>query len=547
MEIADQRKGCLRHPQSQGVAFCKRCNGYICRDCIIVVEGKGYCKKCYHDSIQKKNNANKCINHPNKPGIAFCRKCGGHLCQECMITKDNKKYCKLCYDKSVHDRVTRMQNSGKILCDYCGREIEENSRSCQWCGAILSIKQHDFTNMNEENVETTHEIAVAENEQISAPHINRSKSLLNINFIWTLITIIALFTVSLLLFIDSITVFLSFSKLLYIAFTITFSIIIIIGSYYLNNRIRKNSPKLISQTVIILIAISITCTIFSVLQVKKISITEQHLNQGLILLKSRQFQDALSAFDKANKSISGYKDINQLIIETKNNIVQSTVDSCLNIAEIRIIEKKIDEAISLIDHAITLAGITQKISNSYVKLIPVLSNDAKSFFDKDDFYPAMWNAQKVIQIGQLTSPFTASKFSEDLEKAKNIYDNASRRISLRKLERDKQIAQKELAEKVQQVIDSVGEKWRKRAEARKNTILRLMEKYPYWDYHTIGCVACNLFFIGMTKEQLIESMGQPDDINITAGSWGTHEQWIYGDYDGTYIYLENGVVTSYQK
>jgi hypothetical protein len=47
----------------------------------------------------------------------------------------------------------------------------------------------------------------------------------------------------------------------------------------------------------------------------------------------------------------------------------------------------------------------------------------------------------------------------------------------------------------------------------------------------------------MTKAMLIESIGNPDDINRTVGSWGVHEQWIYSR---TYIYLENDIVTSWQ-
>lgn len=54
------------------------------------------------------------------------------------------------------------------------------------------------------------------------------------------------------------------------------------------------------------------------------------------------------------------------------------------------------------------------------------------------------------------------------------------------------------------------------------------------------------FFIGMSRLALIKSIGEPDDINETVGSWGVHEQFVYPRYD-LYVYLENGVVTSWQK
>jgi len=54
----------------------------------------------------------------------------------------------------------------------------------------------------------------------------------------------------------------------------------------------------------------------------------------------------------------------------------------------------------------------------------------------------------------------------------------------------------------------------------------------------------NRFWIGMTKEMAIISLGSPNDINRTVGTWGVHEQWIY---ENRYLYFENGKLTSYQN
>ena len=43
----------------------------------------------------------------------------------------------------------------------------------------------------------------------------------------------------------------------------------------------------------------------------------------------------------------------------------------------------------------------------------------------------------------------------------------------------------------------------------------------------------------------LESWGKPDDINTTIGSYGTHEQWVYGN--GYYLYFENGKLTNIQN
>lgn len=48
--------------------------------------------------------------------------------------------------------------------------------------------------------------------------------------------------------------------------------------------------------------------------------------------------------------------------------------------------------------------------------------------------------------------------------------------------------------------------------------------------------------LGFSKEMCKEAWGEPERINKSTGSWGTHEQWIYGL--GSYLYFENGKLTS---
>lgn len=73
---------------------------------------------------------------------------------------------------------------------------------------------------------------------------------------------------------------------------------------------------------------------------------------------------------------------------------------------------------------------------------------------------------------------------------------------------------------------------------------RLHEEH-YWPKGECMAIAEKKIFIGMNKEQLVMSWGRPRDINRTGTSYSTHEQWCYGDF-GPYIYVEDGVVTSWQ-
>lgn len=54
---------------------------------------------------------------------------------------------------------------------------------------------------------------------------------------------------------------------------------------------------------------------------------------------------------------------------------------------------------------------------------------------------------------------------------------------------------------------------------------------------------------GMTASQVRSSWGSPTKINESVGSYGSHEQWIYdrGNYRSQYVYLQNGIVTSFQS
>jgi hypothetical protein len=58
-------------------------------------------------------------------------------------------------------------------------------------------------------------------------------------------------------------------------------------------------------------------------------------------------------------------------------------------------------------------------------------------------------------------------------------------------------------------------------------------------------IMANKIWLGMTDKMARESWGNPNEINRSVGSWGVHEQWVYKKKD-TYLYFENGLLTSWQ-
>lgn len=82
----------------------------------------------------------------------------------------------------------------------------------------------------------------------------------------------------------------------------------------------------------------------------------------------------------------------------------------------------------------------------------------------------------------------------------------------------------------------------------KERQLRLIKKYGTSDAERIFR---GQYWIGMTDEMAKESLGKPDNLNRSVGSWGTHEQWIYESRTINktilYLYFENGTLTSFQN
>ena len=68
-----------------------------------------------------------------------------------------------------------------------------------------------------------------------------------------------------------------------------------------------------------------------------------------------------------------------------------------------------------------------------------------------------------------------------------------------------------------------------------------------WNKGILDAIKKHSIVMGMTKEQVKLSWGLPIDINRSVGSWGVHEQWVYGGrYSRKYLYFENGKLTSWQ-
>ncbi len=98
----------------------------------------------------------------------------------------------------------------------------------------------------------------------------------------------------------------------------------------------------------------------------------------------------------------------------------------------------------------------------------------------------------------------------------------------------------------EEVYAQRAEEARKRAEARlqqeKEQKERKAALYRKYGKATAELILEGKVRIGMTREMCREAWGSPEDINTMSGSWGVHEQWVYGT--NSYLYFYTGTLAS---
>lgn len=145
LEMNQPIHNCILHKENQAVAFCKRCNLYICKDCIVHIEGKKWCKKCYEDfkKSSEQNHPRKCIYHPDSLGISYCKKCQGYLCQDCLTVINEKRYCKKCYDKHMEEMLkaqAQVKEAATLAETKTNLHPEkENTKKCPFCAEKILV------------------------------------------------------------------------------------------------------------------------------------------------------------------------------------------------------------------------------------------------------------------------------------------------------------------------------------------------------------------------------------------------------------------------
>ncbi|MFD2726815.1 SH3 domain-containing protein [Hyunsoonleella rubra] len=241
--------------------------------------------------------------------------------------------------------------------------------------------------------------------------------------------------------------------------------------------------------------------------------------------------------DNLNDSISHFK-FQQKRIQNEIILKQDSL-KFLN-AKIKILEeKKLLKKFKNDDNELTIfstlkrEGKLREESSPLSQIITRLQkNDTIKLTDYRDGY---WLINKGPYFGYISEMYINESSDLEVFKRKLIEENKKidSIIELKKKEKFELEYSKKLV-----IKEKEAEKLKKERLIYENKII------SQYGNETGKKLLDGYYWIGMTEKMARISLGEPDRINKTVGSWGVHEQWIYHEL---YLYFENGKLRSYQN
>jgi hypothetical protein len=100
------------------------------------------------------------------------------------------------------------------------------------------------------------------------------------------------------------------------------------------------------------------------------------------------------------------------------------------------------------------------------------------------------------------------------------------------------------AEQARLKAEQEQKKAKEKAQAEALAKRRVELTTRYQSQAIVDKIIAKQIWLGMTAQMARDSRGVPSSINKTVNASGVHEQWVYYN---TYLYFDNGVLTSWQE
>lgn len=161
---------------------------------------------------------------------------------------------------------------------------------------------------------------------------------------------------------------------------------------------------------------------------------------------------------------------------------------------------------------------------------------ARQFHTEKQIFTSKW--RRRIEEKHAQQIFLARREEEEAKKKKADEDSRRRKEAAEKaaIEKRRMFLQGLSSES----IDTVCMEYR--AHKTKQAIDILRSRSVFTD-EEISLIKEQQIRIGMSERALLCSWGNPRKVNRSVGSWGEHKQFVYRS---SYVYTQNGRVTSYQ-
>jgi hypothetical protein len=107
---------------------------------------------------------------------------------------------------------------------------------------------------------------------------------------------------------------------------------------------------------------------------------------------------------------------------------------------------------------------------------------------------------------------------------------------------------KPIINEMSEKLETIKKKAKKNRAERLKTVAgerraNILKKYGM---KTGTLILENKIEVGMTKQMVIAALGNPIDKNITTNRFGVNEQWVYRGERYEYVYIDDGIVSSFQ-